>query len=526
MSPSRLRLALILLTGLPIFAIGWLGLRLAAEDEARGQAEIHDVSSRRLADWSSGVHEALQRREREIALLVLDWPTQIEALRAALRRAPAFHHALVLDEKGGLAFPPATGNSEEERAFIERTRSLWSPGTLGSARPRDVASDVIAPVHLRGVVSFFWGEGLNIVSWHRLPDGRVVGVELDRARLLADVMTSLPSTEDEESRTELVDERGALLYVFGGANLAGPLVERPLGEPFTGWTLRTHLPLSVTRGGRWAIWSTAGAVALVLVGVAVSVMRESGRALREASQRVSFVKQVSHELKTPLTNIRLYAELLEQSIGELNDEASEPARAHLAVVVHESTRLSRMIANVLMFARSQREKPRLRRTPCVVDDVVAEVLSAFAPSFSSRGLKVEQLGAASARVVIDADVVGQVLGNLLSNAEKYGAGGGVVEVQLEQVLPRTRIVVSDRGPGLPRADVERVFDAFVRLDNRLSEGVTGTGIGLTIARDLARLHGGEVRYLQSPSGIGAHFEFTFDSPPPGEPRMKVEANAG
>ena len=95
MSPSRLRLALILLTGVPIFAIGWLGLRLAAEDEARGQAEIHDVSSRRLADWSSGVHEALQRREREIALLVLDWPTQIEALRADLRVALDAYRALL-----------------------------------------------------------------------------------------------------------------------------------------------------------------------------------------------------------------------------------------------------------------------------------------------------------------------------------------------------------------------------------------------------------------------------------------------
>jgi signal transduction histidine kinase len=107
--------------------------------------------------------------------------------------------------------------------------------------------------------------------------------------------------------------------------------------------------------------------------------------------------------------------------------------------------------------------------------------------------------------------VEQILGNLFSNVEKYGASGGWMQVTSRQEGPTTTITVTDRGPGIPRGQEERVFAPFQRLSNRLSDGVTGTGIGLTIARELARRHGGELKVV--PVENGACLELQLHAPP-------------
>ncbi|MCA9526810.1 MAG: HAMP domain-containing histidine kinase, partial [Myxococcales bacterium] len=211
------------------------------------------------------------------------------------------------------------------------------------------------------------------------------------------------------------------------------------------------------------------------------------------------VNQVSHELKTPLTNIRMYAELL---ADELDDEDDRAAR-HVAIIEGESQRLSRLIGNILTFARKQRETLRLRPTEAVIDDVIRDAIEGFAPSLERCGVAVAFEPGAPATVRVDADALGQILGNLLSNVEKY-AHGGPVRITAVQTPTDTTITVHDSGPGIPRGDRQRVFEPFERLSDALEEGVSGTGIGLGIARDLARLHGGDLTLL--PTERGAAFE--------------------
>jgi signal transduction histidine kinase len=121
-------------------------------------------------------------------------------------------------------------------------------------------------------------------------------------------------------------------------------------------------------------------------------------------------------------------------------------------------------------------------------------------------------------VEFDRDAVEQILGNLFSNVEKYAASGGRMEVTSTQQGTTTSIVVSDRGPGIPKGQEERIFAPFHRLSNKLSDGVAGTGIGLSIARDLARKHGGDLRVVPSAAGASFLLELQTPAPPPREPQ--------
>ena len=116
-------------------------------------------------------------------------------------------------------------------------------------------------------------------------------------------------------------------------------------------------------------------------------------------------------------------------------------------------------------------------------------------------------GAASKAVAVDSDFLEQILGNLFGNVEKYAADGGVMRVQSEMCGAELTITVADQGPGIAQSQREEIFEPFKRLSNKLSDGVTGTGIGLSIARELARNHGGDLTL--EPSDKGATFMLTM-----------------
>lgn len=204
--------------------------------------------------------------------------------------------------------------------------------------------------------------------------------------------------------------------------------------------------------------------------------------------------------------MRLYAELLAERLPDDDPKAARFA----AVIIDESRRLGRMIENVLVFGRRQRRALELRPAAAVVDEVVTEMLETFRPGLEERGLALESSLEAPARVLVDADALGQILGNLVGNAEKYAAGGGWLGVLTRQEAGRTTLEVRDRGPGIPPTERERVFRPFHRLHDSAREGVSGTGIGLTIARDLARLHGGDLTV--EPSEQGACFRIVLETP--------------
>lgn len=131
----------------------------------------------------------------------------------------------------------------------------------------------------------------------------------------------------------------------------------------------------------------------------------------------------------------------------------------------------------------------------------------FRPALDAKGIEVEFERNAGDESLFDPDYLEQILGNLLSNVEKYVPTGGKARVSTEQNSMSITVSVADDGPGIPAGQRDAVFQPFTRLSDRLSDGITGTGIGLTISRDLARNHGGELS-LES-DGEGAVFRMTM-----------------
>jgi signal transduction histidine kinase len=356
--------------------------------------------------------------------------------------------------------------------------------------------------------SWYWDTGLHLLFWRRDDAGNVIAVELNRARLIADLITRLGSTADDRgARLEVVDISGRVVHQWGGIADHGPTttVELPLSAPLGGWRLR-HVHGSADRAAPTAGFVRAVGLAVaaaLLVVLAAVFYRESTRELRAARQRVGFVNQVSHELRTPLTNIRLYAELLEREM----DDADEQSQEHLRVIVAECGRLSRLIGNVLTFARQQRQQLRLHRVTACLDETLRLVAEQYRPSLSAKGVEVVLDLGAEEWFDFDPDAVGQIVGNLLNNVEKYAAAGGHASVVSLQREKSAVVRVCDHGPGVPADRAEAVFEPFVRLSDRLTEGVSGTGLGLSIARQLARLHGGDLQLAASKRG--ACFELTL-----------------
>ena len=249
------------------------------------------------------------------------------------------------------------------------------------------------------------------------------------------------------------------------------------------------------------------AMAASIIGLSVVTLisayylyTETRREFQRAQQRVSFVNQVSHEFKTPLTNIQLYSELLEESVID------EGGNKYLGIIQEESRKLSRMIVNVLTFARNQKASLQVNPRKLIPDQLLQEQLEIHRPGLDRQNIPITQDLEARQEMAIDPEIFSQIFSNLLSNAEKY-APNSSVSIVSRQADQQLSVTVQDTGPGIDHSKQNKVFEPFVRLEDRTTEGVSGTGIGLSIARDLARLHGGELSL--SSSKKGATFTFTL-----------------
>jgi len=242
---------------------------------------------------------------------------------------------------------------------------------------------------------------------------------------------------------------------------------------------------------------TAGLVVIALI----QLRRE-----HELSRlRADFVSGVSHELRTPLAQIRMFSETL--LLGRVRSD-DERVRS-LEIIDQEARRLTHLVENLLHFSRSERRLTRLAPAPAPLARLVSEAAEAFAPLAAARGVFLRTALADGIVAPVDADALRQMLLNLLDNAVKYGPPGQTVTLGLAVADRRARISVDDQGSGVPAADRERVWDRFWRLERDRGSAVAGTGIGLSVVRELVALHGGRAWVEDAPAsdsrGRGCRF---------------------
>ncbi len=254
---------------------------------------------------------------------------------------------------------------------------------------------------------------------------------------------------------------------------------------------------------RTAIAVAWGAVAAAAVLAALALRG----ALDLGERRGRFVSAVTHELRTPLTTFRLYSQMLAQGMAP-----PEAAKEYLATLERESERLSRVVESVLLYARLEEGRGGAHRERVGAADLLARVRPALERRAAEGGMSlavVESLDPAAA-LVVDAQAVEQVLLNLVDNACKYAGGGPDRSLSLEARTDGRRfaVVVADRGPGIPEGERDAVFEPFRRAARDAVGTTPGAGLGLAVARGLARALGGDLVLLRG-TGPGAAFRLTL-----------------
>lgn len=354
-------------------------------------------------------------------------------------------------------------------------------------------------------------DGWHRYGWRQLADGTVIGLELRLEAIKSRLRDVFPVTPDTGETYQLLDAAG---HVWEGRELAAgtvPLLTIPLSaDVLPGWTIVAHLDdlrYGSADDGGFLVAGTA-VVALLVGAILLSgalLLLQARRSEIEAAQKTSFVANVSHEFKTPLTTIRLYAELLAE--GRVRDEAKRAD--YLRTIGGETQRLARLVGNVLDFSRLEQGRKKFELQPLDAAAELRALLDTHAPRLAEAGLALATaLPGAPCPLTTDRDALQQIVLNLLDNACKYAADGREVSVALHCDAGGATIRVGDRGPGVPAAQRERIFEKFHRVDDRLTAAHAGTGLGLSIARQLARGLGGDLRCIARDGG-GAEFVFTL-----------------
>ncbi len=365
--------------------------------------------------------------------------------------------------------------------------------------------------HPEGVVTRFMQDQLEIVFWLRPPDapGMIFGC-LVKAEALADLWRdALPENASPEVVLAILNDKTRPVVTQPpnekGREWGRPFVASEIGEALPHWEAALYLmrPQQLQENARSVRRTLLLLIAAALAAIAFggwAVFADARRQLALAQKKTDFVSNVSHELKTPLTSIRMFAEMMQSG-----NVAEEKRPQYLRIIMAEAERLTRLINNVLDFARMERQQKRYDFQPLDLHAVLARTWEGQELHLREQGFTTRwQDAPAPYPVRGDEDALAQILVNLISNAEKYS--GERKEVELHSYLDDGSVCVSvlDRGSGVPVGEDGKIFEAFYRAHDSLASGIQGSGLGLTLAQRLAKEHGGEITY-QPREGGGSNF---------------------
>lgn len=575
---TRTRVLITAIAVLPLVLLTVAAVRLARHEQIVVRQQFRSLMEQRLAEINRGIARHFADVGRDLQRLTAIDEFDPDLLRQRTRRDPRLLQLFVLTSEGVLQYPdPSQPLNGTEQGFLRRAAGMFANRDLASAvalaeSPAETAQEssstsaaavanaptmpsreLPAQLHTFGWFVWYWDRGLNLIYWQRRPTGQIVGAALERSRWIADLIGELPETEgvssfpagDESFEYQIRIEGAAADTVYQWGRLshpeedAVPFCEVPVADPLGAWRLQCLVPAGQpaagTRGSLYlSLTSGLLAAAVATAGLTAVLFRDYARDMREAAQQLSFVNQVSHELKTPLTNIRMYAELLSTDLDHISPSEADRPRQRLEVILSEGQRLSRLISNVLTFARQTRRTLQPHPQPQIPDELIERIVNRFRPALSELQIDVRIDADANRPVQLDPDFLEQILGNLISNVEKYASSGRLLRITSRLTGEMLLVQVQDAGPGVERGRRDEIFRPFSRLSRDVSYAA-GTGIGLSIARELARLHGGDVVLLDGTRGCCFEVrlrcatdsgQFHASAPGEAEPEKRPEADPG
>jgi len=412
------------------------------------------------------------------------------ALDRLVADAKLVRRLYVFERDGSLLYPHAWRDPSDAALFGEALRpQLQAVWQQGGKRAAVAGGQVCLAVLLRP---------------RREPV--LVAYARDTEALRRDILATSLATLESPTVVAVLDPDGRPVYARTALERAEPVLAIPMREGLPDWRVAVYAPpgaspRDMVRRQVMLFTAAFGVLVAVIVAGVVLTWRLTRRETEMAQLKADFVANVSHDLKTPLSVIRMFGETLE--MGRVPDE--QRRQEYYRIITHESERLSHLIDNVLDFSRIEGGRRRYDLAPTAVEPLIRETLDAFAYPLEHSGFKVEvTVGADLPEVPMDADAIGQALGNLVDNAIKYSDTDRVIIVDARRDGAGIALSVTDRGVGIAADEHARIFEKFYRVGRSETQGRRGSGVGLALVRHVAEAHGGRVS-VQSAPGQGSRF---------------------
>jgi two-component system, OmpR family, phosphate regulon sensor histidine kinase PhoR len=446
-------------------------------------------------------------------------------LPTAKRETPTVRAIVVLDDtRTVVAFASrASGAFAEEEAF----RRLLTVRMIG-----DMELGSQPPDELRHLHREYADQGYLVSYWQRIHQGRryVVIAWHDIGRIVREALPTLAASDPAQvaqqpthgpSRVNVVDEEGRIVY--GPPLRTGEFtVSKSFPTTLYAWRLQVSPQASEelasrVQNRRLLEMAMVSLSAIVIVAGAIGMVLLAQKERRVSTLKSEFVANVSHELKTPLALVRMFAEMLQS--GRVQSDAKR--QEYLDIIVRESERLSALIENVLDFARLERGRGSYEFTEGDVGDAVNRAANVLRYRVEREGVSlVVDVAPDLPRARIDERAIQLAVVNLVDNALKYAPDGKEIVVRATRDASEgtVRVDVVDRGPGVPEEDRVRIFERFVRLASTpsatsgkgaVAAPVRGSGIGLALVKHIAESHGGHAWVESDGTNRGSTFSFSI-----------------
>ncbi|MBI4508309.1 MAG: HAMP domain-containing histidine kinase [Deltaproteobacteria bacterium] len=483
-------------------ALAYYSYRYAHELARRGEQSIMDTNRDLAEGMVKRIEQLVVDSDRTLFELV-----DLRNLREFPRRwsdivrlSPAIESALILDS-GLRIVPDGYVSKKHSKAEVELFRRLFER----EIRPKlDLES--LAPDEHKHLHREFDGRYYLISYTRRNVDGRpyYIALEGDLAYLVGEVFPESFAGVDARRLYQVIDEHDWVVFGHPFAGIPSKyMVTLTFSKTLYKWRLRMaprEAPVLMAKEStRRAFDVVLIALSAMTVFVGLGLLAMTVRNEQRVSQLKSeFIANVSHELKTPLSLIRMFAELLASG----RTKGPESAREYAEIITRESERLSRLIDNVLDFARIERGKVAYEFRVGDLAEVVARGLDVYRHRLEREGMKLQvAIQSNLPPVMMDENAMTLLLLNLLDNAIKYAAEGKELAVSVSTSDERVRLSVRDRGPGIDPQEEDRIFERFYRAKNVRGRPVRGSGIGLSLVKHIAEAHGGgvTVESVQSPA---------------------------
>lgn len=551
----RLAAGLAVVVAIPMAVLFYFQFRSLDDLEATSEVVLRQLSSDTAESLTRAVEDYLKRPHISVLLRItqartepLDLPFMEPVLSDALIESPFVESFFVWSERGP--------NSNRWLVFDRNSRQAGA-ASLEQRFREDKATGSQLLERLHGLVD----TRRAIVAFTETINGRphyvqaqlrfegpardrmtsVIGFAVDAEKLraqyipsvLRDWMTSIQQPSGfPHLETVVLDEGGAEIFASHPDHTRNmiPVDERSFAIIFFDKELLEFAAPYEQRREIWGLRTSYGpqpipeivsastrpqqALMIVLaIAMALGVFLVAGAAAREvrvAELKSNFVASVSHDLKTPLALIQLFAETLELGRVRTPDRAQE----YYGIINGEAKKLTRLIENILDFSRMEAGLRPYRMEPADLRESVTKVLSRMETQFTQGNFAVTtQIEPHLPRILADEGAAEQAIENLLANAMKYSGDSKSIEVSARRAGGHIVVSVTDHGIGISRREQGRIFRKFYRVQRELGGGPQGTGLGLAIVDHTMRGHGGFVK-VESEPDRGSTFSLHF--PIPGE----------